>query len=232
MTEAGLRIEQRGGVRWLILDRPRVNALNAALYHALLDALRQAASDEAVRALVLSSANDRIFSAGADLKEDAAPGLRASLLLDALVAVASFPKPVLVHLAGKAIGAGAMIALLADEIVCGPGAELSLPEIQHDMPTPIGAAVVAARAPHALVQTLVQAGEPLGAEAASRAGLVSAVVPAAELAEATQARAQKLGALPARAYAGNKAWINGPLIRSLHDAAAHAASLRGTAHAP
>lgn len=232
MTDTGLRIEQHGDVRWLILDRPRVNALNAALYRALMGALRLAACDGAVRALVLSSANERIFSAGADLKEEAAPGLRVSLLLDALVAVASFPRPMVANLAGKAIGAGAMIALLADEIVCGPAAELSLPEIRHDMPTPIGAAVVAARAPHALVQTLVQAGEPLGAEAALRGGLVRAVVPAAELAEAAQARARQLGALPARAYAGNKTWINGSLIRSLHRAAAHAASLREASHAP
>jgi len=226
MSETGLRTETRDGVLWLVLDRPRVNALNAPLERALIAALTGAATDDAVRAVVLSSANERIFSAGADLKEAIEPALRAQLLLDTLIAIAACPKPVVTCVAGKAIGAGAMITLLADEIVCGPGAEFSLPEIQHDMPTPIGAAVVAARGPHALVQKLVQAGEPLGADAALAASLIVQIVPNDALAATAQSRAARLGALPARSYAGNKSWINAPLIATLRAAAAHGASLR------
>lgn len=226
MNETGLRTETRDGVLWLVLDRPRVNALNAPLERAMIAALASAATDDAVRAVVLSSANARVFSAGADLKEAVDPADRAQLLLDMLIAIAGCPKPVLACIAGKAVGGGAMLALMADEILCGPGGELSLPEIQHDMPTPIGAAIVAARGTHALVQKLVQAGEALGAEAALAAGLVAQIAPAEGLEEAVQARAQHLGALPARAYAGNKSWINAGLVARLHEAATHGAGLR------
>lgn len=226
MNGSGLRSESREGVLWLVLDRPKVNALNATLERALIAALTAAAMDDAVRAVVLSSANDRIFSAGADLKEAIEPALRAQLLLEALIAIAACPKPVVACVAGKAIGAGAMMVLLADEVVCGPGGELSLPEIQHDMPTPIGAAVVAARGNHAMVQKLVQAGEALGAEDALAATLIAQVAPTDALPAAAQSRAARLGALPARSYAGNKSWINGPLIATLRAAAAHGASLR------
>ncbi len=227
MNETGLRAEARDGVLWLILDRPKVNALDAALERALIAALTAAATDASVRAVVLSSGNERIFSAGADLKEPIEPALRAQLLLDTLIAIAACPKPVIACVAGKAIGAGAMIALLADEVVCGPGGAFSLPEIQHDMPTPLGAAVIAARAPRALVQMLVQAGEPLGAAAAQAASLVVEIAAQEALEGVAQARAARLGALPARSYAGNKAWINTPLIATLRAAAVHGASLRG-----
>ncbi len=120
-----------------------------------------------------------------------------------------------------------MLAFLADEILCAPDAEFSLPEIHHDMPTPLGAAIVAARAPHALVQKLVQAGEALDAAAALRAALITEILPADELQVGAQARAARLGALPARAYAGNKAWINAKLRDALRAAAAHGAELRG-----
>lgn len=226
MSETGLRCELREGVLWLTLDRPRVNALNAPLERAMIAALDAAGADGAVRAVVLSSANDRVFSAGADLKEAVEPALRAQLLLDTLIAIAACPKPVVACVAGKAVGGGAMLVVMADEIICGPGGELSLPEIQHDMPTPIGAAILAARGSHALVQKLVQAGEALGAEAALAASLVTQVVPADALHEAAQSRAAHLGTLPARAYAGNKSWINAGLIAQLRAAAAHGAGLR------
>lgn len=233
MSDTGLRSEIRDGVLWLILDRPRVNALNAPLERALIAGLAGAAKDAAIRAVVLSAANDRIFSAGADLKEVLDPDpavarrLRADLLLETLIAIAACPRPVVAAVEGKAIGAGCMLGFLADEVVCGPGAEFSLPEIQHDMPTPLGAAVIAARAPHALVQKLVQAGETLTAEAALRASLAVEILSPERLAEGAQARAARLGALPARAYAGNKSWINAPLIAALRGAAEHAARLRG-----
>lgn len=226
MNGTGLRTEARDGVLWLILDRPKVNALDAALERALITALAAAATDASVRVVVLSSGNERIFSAGADLKEPIETALRAQLLLDTLIAIAACPKPVIACVAGKAIGAGAMMALLADEVVCGPGGAFSLPEIQHDMPTPLGAAVIAARGSQGLVQKLVQAGEPLGADAALAASLIVQIAPADALEAAVQARATHLGALPARSYAGNKAWINAPLIATLRAAAAHGASLR------
>lgn len=226
MSETGLRRETRDGVRWLVLDRPRVNALDATMERALIAALREAGSDAAMGAVVLSSANERVFSAGADLKEAIEPAVRAQLLLDTLIAIAGCPKPVVACIAGKAVGAGAMIALLADEVVCGPSGAFSLPEIQHDMPTPLGAAVIAARAPHALVQKLVQAGEPLDAEAAHAASLIVEIAAQETLDRRAQDRAARLAALPARSYAGNKAWINNPLIASLRAAAAHGASLR------
>ena len=233
MMETGLRQERRDGVLWLTLDRPRAaNALNGELQRALIAALAQAATDAATRAVVLASTSARIFSAGADLKEDwhadpaTARRMRADMLLETLFAFAGFPKPLIAAVTGKAIGAGVMLAFLADEIICAPDAEFSLPEIHHDMPTPLGATIIAARAPHAMVHKLVQVGEVMDAVAVLRASLIAEILPADLLQQGAQARAARLGALPARAYAGNKVWINATLRNALRAAAAHGADLR------
>lgn len=227
-----LRIEDLpGGARRLILDRPAAaNALDRALHAALVAALEAAAADRAVRAVLLAGAGGRVFCAGADLKEDLGPdgrALRRGLLMRTLLAVLDCPKPVIAVLRGKAVGGGAMLALLADEVAMAEGASLAMPEIGLGLPSPIGAAIVAARGGHAAAQALVQGGEAMGAAAALAARLADAVLPDAGLDDHAQARAARLGALSPAAYAVNKAWINA----ALRDALLRAEALAAAAHA-
>jgi len=230
-----LTMDLRDGALWLTFNRPRAaNALDAPTQEALQAALARAGADAEVRAVVLAGAGDRVFSAGADLREvlDPDPRLatrrRGALLLATLLALLDLPRPLIACVRGKAVGGGCMIALLADEVIAAPGAEFSLPEVALGMPTPIGAAVVAARGPRGVVQRLVQAGERIAASEALALGLIDHVAEDPET--AAQARAIALGALPSHAYGGTKNWINAGLRAALLEAAAHGARLREAKH--
>ncbi|MGG5808592.1 enoyl-CoA hydratase/isomerase family protein [Falsiroseomonas sp. CW058] len=223
------------GVLRLVLDRPHAaNALDSALHDALVAALAAAAADAAARSVVLAAAGGRVFSAGADLREvfdlpaEAARARRRALLLRTLLAVLDFPKPLVALVRGKAVGGGAMLALLADEVVMEDGASLSMPELGIGMPSPIGLAIIAARAGRGAAFRLVQAGRPLAAAEALREGLADLVLPGGEAEAAAIARAAALGAFDAGGFATNKSWMNAELRAALPRAAAHAEA----AHAP
>jgi 2-(1,2-epoxy-1,2-dihydrophenyl)acetyl-CoA isomerase len=124
-----LSVEDRGGVRYLTLDRPDVrNALNLALLLALRQAVRQAQADN-VRCLVLTGSG-KAFCAGGDVAEWAAVEARGDsanfpwvpemhgLILD----VAGFPAPAVAWINGAAVGAGLDLALACDFRVAADGA--------------------------------------------------------------------------------------------------------------
>ena len=228
----GLRVETRVEVRVLVLDRPQAaNALGSTLQHALTDALAEAAGDSAVAAVLLMAAGDRVFSAGADLKEfserDAgeARTLRRELLRVTLLALIDFGKPLVAAVRGKAIGAGCMLAFLADEVHAADGATFWLPEIRLGMATPVGASIVAARGGRRAALSMALGGEAIDARAALGAGLIDAAHPAAELQEAALARARALAAHAGAAYAQNKRWINAALRDEIIRALDHSAHL-------
>ena len=230
---SGLASERRGAVLRLVLDRPRsANALDAALQRALVEALGAANADPGIRAVVLAAAGDRVFSAGADLKEfselDAveAHALRRECLRATLLALATFDKPLVAVVRGKAIGAGCMLALLADEVHAATQASFSLPEIRIGMATPVGAVIVAARGGRRIAQHMTLTGEPVDAQAALAVGLVDAVHGADRLDEASMARAHALAALAGPSYAQNKHWINSGLCAEIARALDEAARLQ------
>lgn len=210
-----------GDVLVLTFNRPaKANALNEALQDALVAKL--ADPHLAAKAVVLAAMGERVWSAGADLKEfsELEPAVaakrRRALLKRTLEAVARFRKPLVAAVQGKALGAGAMIALLADELVMAKGAQLGLPEIRHGMPTPVGYAIVAARAGMPVARRMVQDGEPVGTE------LADAVCDAEALRERALERARKLAAHAGHAYETNKAYINAPLLAAIEAAFAAA----------
>ena len=235
MSEAPVLLaEQKAELLYLTLNRPeKANALDTRVHAALREQFAQAARNVEVRALVLCAAGERVFSAGADLKEFAhltpeEAGARnpAEELRLTLTAVLDFPKPLVCVLQGKALGAGCMLALAADEVIAASNASLALPEIGLGMPTPIGAAMLAARANPGVVRRMVQGGESLSAAQALAAGLIDAVVEPGDLQHEVQARARSLARRAGRAYAGNKQWINRGLRTQLAEAARAAAALR------
>jgi len=222
------------GVLRLTIDRPRAaNALDRAVQEALVATLAEAARDDAVRACLLTGAGGRVFSAGADLREDLGPQasrVRRALLGGSLLALLDFPKPMVALLRGKAVGGGVMLALLADEVVMEQAASLHMPEIGLGMPSPVGAAIIAERGGRVAAHAMVQAQRRVGAEEALAFRLADQVLPDAALDAAAEARAAALGALDARAYRINKAWLNTPLRAALERALAEAEA-RDPAHA-
>ncbi len=235
MSEAPVLLaERKAEVLWLTLNRPgKANAIDTRVHTALREHLAAAARDMDVRALILSAAGERVFSAGADLKEFAHLTPEESRLRNSaeelrltLTAVLDFPKPLVCALQGKALGAGCMLALAADEVVAASHASLALPEIELGMPTPLGAAMLAARANLSVVRRMVQQGETLSAAQALAAGLIDAVVEPGDLHDEALARARALARRAGPAYAGNKQWINRGLHSQLVEAAQAATALR------
>ena len=111
-------------------------------------ALKAAAADDAVRAVLLTGSGERVFCAGVDVKEHRA-GMRrrtagnARTALRAALHGSGFPKPLVAVLNGIASGGGAMLALVADVRIASDAAAIALPEITLGIPTFSGAALVA-----------------------------------------------------------------------------------------
>ncbi len=209
--------ELDGNVLVLTLNRPeKANAMNEAMQASLVEHLSGS------KAVVIAAAGARIFSAGADLKEfselerGVAAKKRRELLKRTLNAILDYPGPLVAAVQGKALGAGAMVALLADELVMADTAELGLPEIRHGIPTPVGYAIVAARGGMPVARRMVQDGESIGP------GLADHVSGTDSLREKSLERARALAAQPADAYRINKKFINAPLKAALAAAFAEA----------
>src|SRR5436190_17380317 len=128
-----VRLEIADGIGTIRLDRPPMNALNSQVQEELRDAARRAAADEAVRAVVVYG-GEKVFAAGADIKEMAGMGYadmaaRAPELSSAFDAVARIPKPVVAAVTGYALGGGCELALACDWRVIADDARLGQPEI-------------------------------------------------------------------------------------------------------
>jgi methylglutaconyl-CoA hydratase len=191
MTEgaAPLRSALAGGVLTLTLDRPRKrNALSSGMLDALHAALERADLDADVRVVVLCGAG-KDFCAGADLDEllasadltlgeNETTALRLGTLFGRMRAL---PKPVLGVVHGRALAGGAGLVTACDIAVAGAGAQLGYPEIQRGFVPAMVMTLLRRAAGEKVALDLVLTGRLLGAEEARAAGLVSRVVPDAEL---------------------------------------------------
>ncbi|HXU81477.1 MAG TPA: enoyl-CoA hydratase-related protein [Polyangia bacterium] len=184
-----VKVERDGRIAWLTLERPEAaNALSKALV-ADLDATLQAFSheDEPLPVLVVTGAGEKAFCAGADLKERRAMSLdetRAFLReLNATVdALASYPQPVIAALNGAAYGGGLELALACDIRIAAQGIELGLPEVRLGiLPGAGGTQRLSRLCGLATAKELILTGRRIDAARAQALGLVSAVVPPAEL---------------------------------------------------
>jgi methylglutaconyl-CoA hydratase len=134
MSDAGARLERRGGIALVTLDRPeRMNALSRALVARLGELGREVAAQEDVRLVIVTGAGDKAFCAGADLKERAGmtqDEVRALLLAyeSELGWLETSPVPTLAAINGAALGGGLKLALLCDLRVAAQHAVLGLPE--------------------------------------------------------------------------------------------------------
>jgi enoyl-CoA hydratase len=187
MTEfTTIRVERRGAVGIVTLNRPQaLNALNAALVEELAAALDAFEADDAIGAIVLTG-NERAFAAGADVKEMAGKTYPETYLEDFITRgwerVAQCRKPVIAAVAGFALGGGCEIAMMCDIVVAADTARFGQPEITlGTIPGAGGTQRLPRFIGKAKAMDLCLTGRMMDAQEAERAGLVSRVVPAADL---------------------------------------------------
>jgi methylglutaconyl-CoA hydratase len=134
MSDAGVRLERRGSIALITLDRPeRMNSLSRALVARFGELGRELASQDDVRLVIVTGSGDKAFCAGADLKERAGMSeneVRALLLAyeSELGWLETIAAPTLAAINGAALGGGLELALLCDLRIAAQHAVLGLPE--------------------------------------------------------------------------------------------------------
>lgn len=183
------------GVAEVVLNQPPVNALNAAGWHALAQAIQALGGQPEVRVIVIR-AEGRGFCAGVDIKElNADPGLIVSVNAGnyaTFQAVHLNPVPVIAAVHGFVLGGGIGICGAADIVIAAEDASFGLPEV--DRGAMGGAAHLQRMFGVQKTRYLFFTGEMIGAPEALRLGAVERVVPRAELREAALAVARRIAA--------------------------------------
>ncbi|MDA0662484.1 MAG: enoyl-CoA hydratase/isomerase family protein [Proteobacteria bacterium] len=201
-----IELDRRGIITVLTINRPEVlNAVNRAVREECIDALRAFNSDPEQRAIVLTGAGDRAFSAGQDLDEASRHGPGD---VDAAVdlgrrffeAIRAVNKPCIAAINGIAAGAGFQAALLCDMRVGHPGVRMGQPEIDAGLPSVIGTRIMNLSLGHLMTVELSLTGRLVGAEEAQRLGMLNRVVPPEQVLPRAIALAEELAAKPPTAF--------------------------------
>jgi enoyl-CoA hydratase len=185
MTYENLLVETRGAVGIVTLNRPKaLNALNTALIDELNQAVAGFEADDAVGAIVLTG-SEKAFAAGADIKEMQSRSYVDAYLGDFLTSwdnLAACRKPVIAAVSGYALGGGCELAMMCDLIIAADTAKFGQPEIQLGvMPGAGGTQRLTRAVGKSKAMDMILTGRMMDAEEAERAGLVSRIVPAADL---------------------------------------------------
>jgi enoyl-CoA hydratase/carnithine racemase len=195
------------GVMTLTLNRvDKKNAITAAMYAAMADALQQAAQDASIRVLVFQG-HETIFCAGNDIGDflKNPPARDDSPVFRFLQGLAGFPKPMLAAVSGAAVGVGTTMLLHCDLVYAGDNAVFSLPFVNLGIcPEAASSLLMPQMMGYHRAAEALMLGEPFKAEAALAMGLVNRVVPAAEANALAQAQARKLAAKPMNSLLATK----------------------------
>src|SRR4051812_22263708 len=128
MKEVKYKVD--GGIAWLTLNNPPLNALSHPLRKALVETLDRAVADKQVRAIVIVG-NERAFSSGADIKEFSGAAFYAEPFLPTVCdVIEATPKPVIAAISGACMGGGLEVALACHFRVALADAKIAFPEVK------------------------------------------------------------------------------------------------------
>ena len=213
-----IKTATQNGVATIEIARPeKRNALTVAMYRAMADALGGAASDPAVRA-VLITGQPGIFTAGNDIEDfmSRATGPGGGLPAESpafqfMRALIECDKPVVAAVTGAAIGIGTTMLLHCDLVYVSDGARLVMPFVALGLvPEFASSLTVPQRIGHARAAEKLLLGDPITPQEAVDWGLANAVLPAAEVVSHARRAAERFNRLPPGAVQGAKRLLRGP----------------------
>lgn len=201
-TDNLVRIENRGEVAWLTLNRPKkLNALSVELMQELSQALSAAEADPAIKVVVLQG-GEKSFSVGYDIAQEVEMGVSTAEQwhggltnnIGLSMQVFKLNKPVIAAVSGWALAGGCELAMACDLIVATDDAQFGEPEIRF------GSGPVTLLMPYLIGQKatneLLYTGDIIGAERAAQLGMINRVVPTADLEATVDALARKIALTP------------------------------------
>jgi len=228
MSESVVTFSKVGAIGSIILNRPPANSYEISFMRDLDAAIEAANRDGQVKVVILKSASEKFFSAGADIKVFMANNTAANMEMirfahAALEKMAASPKVYIAAINGHALGGGLEIALECDLRFAAEGKyALGLPEVGLGLLTGNGGTQRLPRligANKALEMMIT--GERVGPEEALRLGLVNRLFPADRLMEETEAYAQKVAAGAGLAIAAIKRCVYDGIQMDLSDGLAY-----------
>lgn len=214
MSYETLVVEREEKIAVVKLNRPPVNSLNAKVYLEIYDAFCEIEKDQSIKAIVLTSAGEKAFAAGLDVKEVAAKSIPDFMAFGrisrkCLDKVASVEQPTVAALFGFVFGGGCELALCCDFRIAAKDASIGCPEINlgiipgsggtQRMPRLIGTAKA---------KELLMMGDTVSGEEAARIGLVNKAVAKEAVVDEAKAWARKLAAKPKIALSMLKEVVN------------------------
>jgi enoyl-CoA hydratase/carnithine racemase len=221
-----IKTETQDRIATIELARPdKKNALTAAMYSAMTDALTNAESDAGVRAILIYGTRD-CFTAGNDLKDFLEGPSGASQALRFISALSKVAKPVVAAVGGPAVGIGTTLLLHCDLVYAAPGARFQLPFVPLGL-VPEGASslLLPRIAGYARAAALLLLGQPFTTAEALAAGIVTEIVPEESLLERAHAAATALAALPPESVRLTKQLMKRPVAAAVAEQMAEEAHL-------
>ncbi|GLS85171.1 enoyl-CoA hydratase [Cypionkella aquatica] len=208
-----LIIEPHGAVALIRLNRPEaLNALNQQLMSELAQTLQAMDTDDSIRCIVLAG-SEKAFAAGADIREMAGKSFAEAFTSDIFgpeaEAIQRIRKPIIAAVAGFALGGGCELAMMCDFILAADTAKFGQPEINLGIIAGMGGTQRLTRAVgKAKAMEMNLTGRMMDAAEAERAGLVSRIIPAADLIDEALKTAGKIAAKSAISVRAAKEAVN------------------------
>ena len=195
------------------LNRPKqLNALNDQLMNELGEALKAFDADEKIGCIIVTG-SERAFAAGADIgamaKYSFADTYKGDYITRNWETIRAIRKPVIAAVSGFALGGGCELAMMCDFILAADTARFGQPEVKLAVSPGMGGSQRLARAVgKAKAMEMCLSGRMMDAAEAERAGLVSRVIPAADLVEEAVKTAASIAAMAPLAVLANKEMVN------------------------
>lgn len=236
MSTQFIREEINGPIATIVLNRPEfLNAWHRPMRDELLAALQRHAADPNIRALVLTGAGNKAFSAGQDLNE--AKDFDADRAEDWIDewdrlydTIRSLDKPLIVALNGLAAGSAFQVALLADFRIGHPGVRMGQPEINSGIASVTGPWIMREMIGLARTTDLTLSGRMVDAKECFEIGLISRLVAEEAVQSSAQELARELANKPSGAMKLTKNWLREMTEAGFRDAIAGATRIHRNAY--